>query len=482
MNAASTVQPAAERTDLLERLRAIVGAAGLLHTPQDMAPYLSDWRGTFHGQARCVLRPASTAEVAAVVALCASEGVPMVPQGGVTGMCGGATPLPDGLEVVINLSRMNRIVEVDVNNNTMTVEAGCILQHVKDAAEAADRLYPLALGAQGSCEIGGNLSTNAGGVNVLRYGNARAAVLGLEVVLPDGEVLNMLKGLRKDNSGYDLKQLFIGAEGTLGIITRAVLQLYPRSRSSATAWVALDSPAAAVRLLARLRAVVGERIGCFELISRPMLELVLAHFGAARDPLAQRHPWYVLMEWSDALASLDMRALMEDALGAQLESGELRDVLIAESLSQVERLWALRENVTEAQRAEGASIKHDISVATSAIPRFLEEADRAVVEGLPGARVIAFGHVGDGNVHYNVLQAAGSDPGEFKRAVTAVSARIHAIAIALGGSISAEHGLGQLKARDVFAYKSAVELRVMHAIKSALDPHRLMNRGKVLPP
>lgn len=470
-----------ERIELFDRLTAIVGPAGLLHDSEAMAPYLMDWRGTFRGRARCVVKPASTGEVAAVVALCTASGVPMVPQGGVTGMCGGATPMQGGDEVVINLSRMNRVIEVDAGNNTMTVEAGCILQHVKDAAEAADRLFPLALGAQGSCEIGGNLSTNAGGVNVLRYGNARAAVLGLEVVLPGGEVLDMLKGLRKDNSGFDLKQLFIGAEGTLGIVTRAVLQLYPRIRTSATAWVAIDSPDAAVALLASLRAAVGDRISCFELISRPMLELVLAHFAEERDPMAETHPWYVLMEWSDALASLDLRSLIEDVLGTMIESGAVRDAVIAENLSQVERLWALRENVTEAQRAEGASIKHDISVPTSAIPHFLAQADRVVGDGLPRARIIAFGHVGDGNVHYNVLQEAGADGAAFKLAMRAVSARIHDIAIALGGSISAEHGLGQLKARDVFAYKSATELRVMRAIKQALDPQNLMNRGKVLP-
>ncbi|MEN3367532.1 MAG: hypothetical protein V7606_4806 [Burkholderiales bacterium] len=481
---AEAAQEEQQRIDdprLLEELKGIVGSMAVISDPVEMQPYLSDWRGSFSGAARCVVKPASTEETAAVVALCARHRIPMVPQGGNTGMCGGATPGKSGREIILNMSRMNKILDIDVRNNTLTVQAGCILQHIKDAADDADRLFPLALGAQGSCEIGGNLSTNAGGVNVLKYGNARSFVLGLEVVMPDGSVFDTLKGLRKDNSGYDLKHLFIGAEGTLGIITAAVLQLYPKARVSTTAWLAVDDPAAAVDVLGRLRGEIGERITCFELISRPMLELVLAHRPADRDPMKESHPWYVLKELSDTLQALDLGALLEQVLGKEIESGRVRDAVIANSLGQIETLWALRENVTEAQRAAGASVKHDISVSVSSIPDFLKQADEAVAADFPGARVIAFGHVGDGSIHYNVLQPAEGDAVEFKRRMHEVSRRIHDIAIRLGGSISAEHGLGQLKGSDVFGYKDPLQLRLMRAIKAAIDPFDLMNKGKIFP-
>ena len=464
----------------LDEILAITGPAGLIDDPRAMQPYVSDWRGTYSGAARCVVRPASTQETAAVVALCARLGIRMVPQGGNTGMCGGASPGNAGDEVLINMSRMNRILQVDTANNTLTAEAGCILQHIKDAADQADRLYPLAFGAQGSCEIGGNLSTNAGGVNVLKYGNARNSVLGLEVVLPDGTVLDTLKSLRKDNCGYDLKHLFIGAEGTLGIVTRVVLQLYPKTKVSATAWVAIDDPAAAVALLGRLRDHVGERVTGFELVSRPMLDLVLSHRPGDRDPLDRPHPWYVLLEMSDTL-TLDLADLAQGFLASEIAAGRVRDAMIASSIAQAKALWALRENVTEVQRAEGASIKHDIAIPVPAIAAFLEQADRVVTTMYPGARIIAFGHMGDGNVHYNVLQPVGADKASFTQRMLAVTSGIHDIAFAMGGSISAEHGLGKLKSNAVFARKDAVEIKLMRAIKDAIDPLDLMNRGKVFP-
>ncbi|MCX2863701.1 FAD-binding oxidoreductase [Paucibacter sp. PLA-PC-4] len=469
----------ARNETMMRSLRDLLGSYGLIDQPDQMSGYAADWSGVSPGLPLAVARPASTAEVSAVVRLCAEHGVPVVPQGGMTGMAGGAMSL--GGELLLNLSRMNRVVDVDLLNQTMTVEAGCVLQQVKDAAAAAGAYFPLALGAQGSCQIGGNLSTNAGGVNVLRYGNARSAVLGLEVVLADGEVLNLMRGLRKDNTGYDLKQMFIGAEGTLGVITRAVLQLYPMTPASSTAWIAVDSPSAAVELLRHLRARVGERISSFELISRPMLELVLAHHQQGRDPLTEPHPWYVLTEWSDSMASLDLRAQMEHVLGEALEAGLVRDATIAESLAQVGQFWSLRERVTEAQRAEGAIVKHDIALPLSKVARFLDDAGAFIAATLAGARVIVFGHVGDGNLHYNVLQPRGAAAKDFELAMKAVSRRVYEMVSELGGSISAEHGLGQLKAQQVFALKSRTELRVMQALKRALDPQDLMNRGKLLP-
>jgi FAD/FMN-containing dehydrogenase len=474
--------PTPPRAELLQQLAAIVGPAAVLADEASLAPCLQDWSATPPGAALCAVKPASTAEVAAVVALCARLGVPLVPQGGGTGMAGGAVPRRSGDEVVLKLSRMNRVLAIDKLNDTVTVEAGCILQQLKDAVEAAGRHFPLALGAQGSCEIGGNLATNAGGLNVLRYGNARAAVLGLEVVLPDGEVLNLLRGLRKDNTGYDLKQLFIGAEGTLGIITRAVLQLQPPLRCRATAWVGVARPADAVALLARLRSAVGERISSFELISHAALNLVLQHTPGRRAPLQPPCPWYVLTEWGDTLANVNLREAMENALGEALEAGEVQDAAIAETLAQAQQFWALREDITEAQRAAGRVVKHDIAVPVSSVPQLLQEAGDAVVRALPAARVVAFGHVGDGNLHYNVLQPPGASGEDFVRAMAPVSQRVYEIVARLGGSVSAEHGLGQMKAQQAFAYKSSTELRVMRALKQALDPQDLMNRGKLLPP
>ncbi|MDR2688426.1 MAG: FAD-binding oxidoreductase [Azoarcus sp.] len=471
-------------TDLAGRFAAIVGADHVLTAAADMTPFLTDHRGQYTGRARALVKPATTTELAAVVAACAQAGMPMVPQGGNTGLCGGATPLDDGQSVLINLSRMNRIRALDDINDTICVEAGCTLASVQAAARAAGRLFPLTIASGGSCEIGGNVSTNAGGVQVLRYGVMRELVLGLEVVLPDGRIWNGLRALRKDNTGYDLKQLFIGAEGTLGFVTAAVLKLFPAPRARATAWVIVPDPASAVALLARFRESCGERVNAFELVSRAVLDLVLTHIPATRDPLPARAdmPWAVLVELSDPLADAPLATLLETTLAAAIEAGEALDAVVAASLAQVEALWALRENANEAQRRAGSSIKHDISVPVSRIAEFIARADAALRARWPDARIIAYGHIGDGNLHYNLSASRAEacrreDNANFSGQVTRV---VHDLADALGGSISAEHGLGQLKRDEIRRYRSEVELDLMRAIKSTLDPRGLMNPGKVL--
>ena len=448
---------------LQKRFADIVGAANVLTAPEDTKPYLTDWRKQYTGAAECVVRPASTSEVSQVVALCARENLAVVPQGGNTGLVGGSVPTGARREIVLALGRMNRIRALDALNDTATVEAGCILAAVQEAANRAGRLFPLSLAAEGSCQIGGNLSTNAGGVNVLRYGTARDQVLGLEVVLPDGRVWDGLRGLRKDNTGYDLKQLFLGAEGTLGVITAAVLRLYPKPTASATAWIALPGAREAVELLAALRARLGERISAFELVSRNCLEAVLAHTGG-RDPLGTPHPWYVLAEFGDTGAQDDLRAAVEEALAE-------RDAVLAQSGEQARALWHIRETIPEAQFA---NVKHDVSVAVSKIPEFVELTGRALATAFPEAKVFCFGHVGDGNLHYNVGPERLVDRRE------AVNRIVYDAVARLGGSISAEHGLGQLKREAVRSHKAPLELELMRALKTALDPKGLMNPGKVL--
>jgi FAD/FMN-containing dehydrogenase len=463
----------------LRRLAGIVGEAAVL-TADEAQPYLVDWRGRYAGQARCVVKPASTEEVAAVVALCAQERIPMVPQGGNTGLVGGATPHRDGKEVVINLSRMKRIREIDVSNDTLTAEAGCRLAEVQAAAASVDRFFPLSLASEGSCEIGGNLSTNAGGVAVLRYGNMRELTLGLEAVLPDGRIWHGLRGLRKDNTGYDLKHLFIGAEGTLGIITAAVLKLFPLPRNTATAWLAVSDPAAAVELLSRLRETCGERVTSFELVGRAALELVLKHIPNAHDPFAAASPWYVLAELSDTLLDFDLAGRLEAILCTQMEAGRVKDAVVAQSLKQKQAFWRLRENISEAQRLEGISIKHDIAVPVSRIAEFIDRAGAALACAFPAVRIVAFGHIGDGNLHYNLSRSEAAANADLIALTPQVNRIVHDIVAEMGGSISAEHGLGQLKRVEILRYKSAVEIELMRAIKQALDPHGLMNPGKVL--
>jgi FAD/FMN-containing dehydrogenase len=452
--------------DFLEALAGIAGSTNVLTGEGDMAPYTTDWRRQFKGAAVCVVRPASSAEVAAIVRLCAGASVAVVPQGGNTGLCGGSVPTGTRPEIVLSLARMNRIRELDPLNNTMTVEAGCVLADVQIAAARADRLFALSLAAEGSCQLGGNLATNAGGVNVLRYGNAREQVLGLEVVLPDGRLWDGLRGLRKDNTGYDLKQLFVGAEGTLGVITAAVLKLHPRPTASATAWIGVASPHHAVELLGGLRQSCGDRLSAFELLSRTCIDAVLAHRAQVRDPLPGS-AWAVLVQLGDSGPEEALHARLEQALAA---GGNLNAV-IAKSEGEAKALWSIRESLPEAQFA---NVKHDISVAVSRIPAFIERAGAALEAFAPGVPIYCFGHAGDGNLHYNVGDAAlASRRAEVNRIV-------YAAVDALGGSISAEHGLGQLKRAEIALHKSALELELMRTLKSALDPQGLMNPGKVI--
>lgn len=466
--------------ELLARLRDAVGPAYCLTEAETMAPHLIDWRRRYHGRARAVVRPASTAEVAAVVRACAEFRVPVVPQGGNTGLVGGSVPDESGQAVVLSLGRLNRIREIDPLNYTITVEAGCVLQTAQAAAAEADRLLPLSLGAEGSCQIGGNLSTNAGGILTLRYGNARDLVLGLEVVLPDGRIWDGLNRLRKDNTGYDLKHLFLGAEGTLGVITAAVLKLFPRPRQVETAFVAVPSPAAALELLARLRGASGDAVTAFELMPRLGIDFALRHVAGTVDPLSEPSPWYVLTELSAGLRSDAFRAMVETTLAEAIEAGLATDATLAASAEQARQLWRLREALVEAQNYEGGSIKHDVSVPVSRVPDFVEQATAAVTALVPGVRPVAFGHVGDGNIHFNLSQPEGADTAAFLARWEEVNRVVHDIARALGGSISAEHGIGRLKRAELKRVKSPVALDLMHRLKAVLDPHNLMNPGKVL--
>jgi FAD/FMN-containing dehydrogenase len=453
------------------RLADIVGAANVLAAAEDVKPYLTDARKLYTGSAECVVRPGSTPEVARVVALCMQENVAIVPQGGNTGLSGASVPTGTRREIVLSLSRMNRIRELDALNDTVTVEAGCVLATVQQAAADAGRFFPLSLGAEGSCQIGGNLSTNAGGVNVLRYGMAREQALGLEVVLPDGRIWDGLRALRKDNTGYDLKQLFLGAEGTLGIITAAVLRLHPKPTAAATAWIGVDDPRKAVELLAMLRGRLGERLSAFELISRACLEAVLSHLKDSQDPLPAPHPWYVLVEIADSGAAEVLREQVEQALAAAAENGTLRNATLAQSGTQSQALWRLRESIPEAQFT---NVKHDISVAVSRTPELIERLGTALKAAIPDVYPYIFGHVGDGNIHYNV------GPERLVRERPAVNRIVYDTVAALGGSISAEHGLGQLKREEIRRHKSALELELMRTLKQALDPKGLMNPGKVV--
>lgn len=461
---------------LIGELQEFLGERHVLTAEDEVAPFCTDWRGRYTGSALGVALPGTAQEVAAVVRVCAAAGVAIVPQGGNTGLCGGATPV--GGELVVCLRRLNRIRAVDADNSSITVEAGCTLQAVQEAAADANRLFPLSLAAEGSATIGGNLSTNAGGVQVLRYGNARELTLGLEVVLADGRIWNGLRALRKDNTGYDLKHLFIGAEGTLGLITAATLKLFPRPRAQATAWAAVPDPAAAVSLLGRLRDAAGDNVTAFEIVGRPALELVLRHIPGARDPLAGKPAWQLLIELSGARE--DLAATLEQALQQAAEDGLVDDAAVAASVAQSAALWALRENVSEAQKIEGVSIKHDIAVPVSHIAEFIARADAALQAAFPAVRIVCFGHIGDGNLHYNQSRSDAQSNAEFIAQTTAVNRIVHDLVHELGGSISAEHGLGQLKRAEVLRYKSATEMDMMRAVKFALDPRGQMNPGKLL--
>ncbi|HEY5862865.1 MAG TPA: FAD-binding oxidoreductase [Casimicrobiaceae bacterium] len=461
------------------RLAAVVGPTHVLTAPADTEPYLVDWRGRYRGAARAVVRPRTTEEVAAVVRVCAEAGVPIVPQGGNTGMCGGATPHAQGDEVVLALSRLNRVRAVDAANATITVEAGVTLRGVQEAAEDAGMYFPLSLGSEGSCTIGGNLSTNAGGTAVLRFGNARELALGLEVVLADGRVWDGLRGLRKDNTGYDLKQLFIGAEGTLGIVTAAVLKLFPAATAHVTALAGVTNVEQAVKLLRVAKQSLGERLTGFELISDFAFGLSRTHHPDLPDPLPG-HPWFVLLQVDAATDTTALAAEVADALGRAVDAGAAQDAVVAQSQEQADRLWAVRENITEAQRREGPNIKHDISLTVSAIPAFVDRSVAALAQALPGARPLIFGHLGDGNLHYNLAAPVGVDAGAFMENAAVANRIVHDLVAATGGSISAEHGIGQLKRDELTHYKSGIEIELMHRVKAALDPRGLLNPGKVL--
>jgi FAD/FMN-containing dehydrogenase len=464
--------------NLTEALAAIAGSDAVL-TGEPAAPYCTDWRGRYTGTALAVVFPADSAQVAGVVQLCAANRIAIVPQGGNTSLCGASVPLPQGGQIVVNLSRMNRIRDISPANYTMTVEAGCRLEAVRTAAEKENRFFPLGLTAtQKICEIGGNLSTNAGGINVLRYGNARDLVLGLEVVLPDGRIWNGLRRLRKDNSGYDLKHLFMGAEGTLGIITAAVLKLFPRPLTEATACVAVRDPAAAVALLAHLRASCGDRISAFEIISRSCLDLVFRHMPDTHEPFPDRHEWIVITQLADVLSE-PLDASLREALRSFGDG--IAEFDLSPDREHAERWWKLRKNISEAQKREGISIKHDVSVPVSLVAEFISRADAALLSAFPGIRIVAFGHMGDGNIHYNIsMPDADRNRAFIADHEAAVNGLVYAVVSELNGSISAEHGLGQLKRGTILKYKDPLELELMRSVKQALDPHGLMNPGKVL--
>jgi D-lactate dehydrogenase (cytochrome) len=464
----------------IDALREILGSADLLTEPSDTAPYLVDWRKLYRGQAMAVVRPRNTEQVSRVIALASEAGISIVPQGGNTDLAGASVPLPDGDNLVLSLERMNRIRSVDAANYTITVEAGCILQQVQEAAAKADRLFPLSLTAEGSCRIGGNLSTNAGGIAVLRYGNMRDLTLGLEVVLPDGRIWNGLRALRKDNTGYDLKHLFIGAEGTLGIITAAVLKLSPRPRERACAFVAAPSLEAALALLGRMKAASGDNVTSFEMIPRIALEMAIAHVPGSFDLFPDPHEAYLLIEMTSSRENSGVAAIAEEALAAAMEEGLVSEATIAQNESQAAALWFLREAVVEAQKSAGASIKHDVAVPVAAVAAFIKEAKAAAEAAEPGLRVYAFGHLGDGNIHFNLMQPVGMKPEDFTAQTARLNRVVHDIVARYGGSISAEHGLGQLRREEARRYKPAIEFELMERIKAALDPKGIMNPGKVL--
>ena len=472
------VQPAAPplSPELVAAFRNIVGDKYAVTDAADIAPYVTEDRDLFHGRSPLVLRPGSTAEVAAICKLASEHKIALVPQGGNTGLVGGQTP--HNGEVVVSMRRMNDIREVDSASNTMTCEAGVILQIAQQRASEVDRLFPLSLGAEGSCTIGGNLSTNAGGTTALAYGVAREMALGLEVVLADGRVLNLLSKLKKDNTGYDLRNLFIGAEGTLGIITAATLKLFPKPRAIETAYVGLKSPAQALRLLAISQAEAAGTLTSFELLSDIAVDFSVRHGIDVRDPLAGKHRWYVLMELSSPRD--DASGTLEAILAKGLEDGIVDDAVIAASLSQRQAFWKLRDEMSAAQKPEGGSIKHDISVPVVAVPDFIEQADAAVVKLIPGARPVSFGHLGDGNIHYNVSQPVGANGADFLARWHEVNAVVFDIVLRMGGSISAEHGIGVLKRDELPDVKDKVAISLMRAIKAMLDPLGIMNPGKVL--
>lgn len=479
MTAASSITtPIAAAT--LARLKDAAGPGGYLDQPGDIAPHCVSWRDDWKGASPLVLRPATTAEVAAIVRICAETRTPIVPQGGNTGLTGASQPHADASEVILSTSRLNKVRDVDLANDTITVEAGVVLAEIQRTAANHDRLFPLSLGAEGSCQIGGNISTNAGGTQVLRYGNTRSLVLGLEVVLADGTIWDGLKGLRKDNTGYDLKQMFIGAEGTLGIVTAAVLRLFPRPTAVETAWLGLASADAAVALLGHMKRALGDQISSFELISRRTLEFLLAGVPGHEDPLRAPHPWYVLVEAAGQGAPDALAEPFAATLAAAMEDGLVADAVISASGAQTKRFWQMREDFAHAQQAAGGVAAHDISVPVSRIPEFLRRADAALLAAYPDIRINAFGHVGDGNLHFNPARPLTWDAARLRAEKPAINRIVHDIVVALGGSISAEHGIGRMRREENARYKSPAEMALMRTLKRSLDPDNILNPGKVI--
>lgn len=475
--AASPIPPSS-----LRAIKDLLGPQGYLEADADRAPFEVDFRGIYRGRTPLVALPRSTDEVASLVRYCAQQAIGVVPQGGNTSYCGGATPGSSNREIVVSLRRMNRIRALEPLNDSLTAEGGCVLETLQEAASSANRLLPISLGSEGSCTLGGIISTNAGGTAVLRYGMMRDLVLGLEVVLPDGSVLDQLHALRKDNTGYDVKQLFIGAEGTLGIVTAASLKLFPKPAAMATAMAALASPAAALELLAALKGALGAAVTTFEIIPRLALEFVCRHIQGARDPFGEPHPWYALVEVSLQQADSDLAQRFESALAEAVASGRAADAVTASSGPQRDALWRLRETVPEAQRQEGAGLKHDISVEPRRLPQFIDEGRVLLQRLVPGARLVAYGHLGDGNLHFNLSPADAERPDALAAAAERVKRAVHDLVASYGGSISAEHGIGQLKVAELARYEDPAALALMHAIKKAIDPQGIMNPGKVLEP
>jgi FAD/FMN-containing dehydrogenase len=468
------------KPELLDRFAAIVGESHVVRDAQGLAPHLVEGRGLYKGSSPMLLMPGSTAEVAAIMKLASETGTPIVPQTGNTGMVGGQTPRTGGHDLILSLERMNRIRDVDPVANVLVADGGAILADVHAAAETVNRLFPLSLGSEGSCRIGGNLSTNAGGTAVLAYGNMRQLCLGLEVVLPTGEIWDGLRRLKKDNTGYDLRDLFIGAEGTLGVITGAVLKLYPKPVGHQVAMAGLASTEDALKLFELASTLCGSALTGFELMPRIGIDFTVRHTQGVRDPLAGPHAWYTLIDISTSDAAETAETMIQSLLEKGFEKGLIEDAVIASSLSQQKALWHMRESMSDAQKPEGGSIKHDISVPVSKVPAFMAAADKAVLEAIPGARICAFGHLGDGNIHYNISQPVGADKAAYLARWREINAIVHPLAMSFGGSISAEHGIGQLKRDELAEIRSPIEMDLMRRIKQALDPAGIMNPGKVV--
>jgi FAD/FMN-containing dehydrogenase len=471
---------AALSDDLIAQFTAIVGANHAVRDQAELAPRLVENRGLYQGTSPLLLKPASTEEVAEIMKLASKTGTAIVPQTGNTGLVGGQTPRAGASDIILSLERMNKVREIDAVANVIVADAGCILEDIHTAADSVNRMFPLSLASQGSCRIGGNLATNAGGTAVLAYGNMRQLCLGLEVVLPTGEIWNGLRKLKKDNTGYDLRDLFIGSEGTLGVITAAVLKLFPKPLGHQVAFVGLQSPDAALKLFEKATSLCGAALTGFELMPRLGVEFTTKHIPGVRDPLSRPHAWYVLIDISTSDSSEAADAMMQAVLEDGLKAGIVEDAVIATSDAQRQAIWHMREGMSEAQRPEGGSIKHDVSVPVSSIPEFMAAAEKAVLQVIPDARICAFGHMGDGNIHYNISQPIGADKAEFIGRWREINAVVHKLVLSCGGSISAEHGIGQLKRDELAHIRDGIEIDLMRRIKSAFDPAGVMNPGKVL--